>query len=155
MNLWLAVAYRNERWSVFGQIGKLQSMLVHVHLPSTTTRRPRPIAKFSKYKGNELRSLLLFAYPIFESVLERRYYCHFLLLVLIMHLSESRSLCCDEVENLQHLCTEFVLIFPRLYSARHNVQVIHSIIHLPDSVKGFGPVSNYTTFNFESLLGMH
>lgn len=129
-------------------------MLAHVRFPSTTNRRPRSIFKFNKYKGNELRALLLFAYSIFEDVLDREYYSHFLLLVLIMHLSESRALHKEWLDNLQHLCTQFVLIFSRLYSARHNVQVVHSIVHVADTVKAYGPLSNYSTFNFENLLGL-
>ena len=146
--------YRNEKWSIASELGKLDLMLGHVHFPSTTTRRPRSIVKFNKYKDNELRSLLLFAYSIFEDVLGRRYYAHFLLLVLIMHLSESRALHKDLLNNLQNLCTQFVTMFPVLYSARHNVQVIHSIVHVGDTVKAYGPLWNYSTFNFESLLGL-
>lgn len=116
------------------------------------------VSKRAKYtllcKGNELRSLLLFAYPIFEDVLSLHYYSQFLLLVLIMHLSESRALHRDWLDNLSHLCTQFVLMFPRLYSGRHNVQVVHSIVHVADTVKAFGPLSNSSTFNFESLLGL-
>jgi hypothetical protein len=152
--MWLDATYRNEEWSIAGKLDKLNLLLGQVRFPSSTTRRPRPIMKFHKYKGNELRSLLLFAYSIFEDVLGRHYYSHFLLLVLIMHLSESRALHRDWLDNLKHLCTQFVLIFPRLYSGRHNVQVVHSLVHVADTVKAFGPLSNYSTFNFESLLGL-
>ena len=152
--MWLHSDYRNEQWSIYGQLDKLDLMLRCVHFPSTTTRHPRSIIKFNKYKGNELRSLLLFGYSIFDGVLGHRYYSHFLLLVLIMHISESRSIHNEWLGNLQQLCTEFVLVFPRLYSIRHNVQVVHSIVHIFDTVKAYGPLTNFSTFNFESLLGM-
>lgn len=152
--MWFDPCHRNERWSICSQMNELDVKLGHVRFPSTTTRRPRSIIKFNKYKGNELRSLLLFGFSIFEGILQRPYYSHLLLLVLVMHLSESRSLDQHCVEDLHHLCTSFVSTFPRIYSARHNVQVIHSLVHIPESVKAFGPVSNYSTFNFESLLGV-
>lgn len=154
LNVWLNTTYRDEQWSICDQLGKLDTMLGQVHFPSTTTRRPRSITKFNKYKGNELRSLLLFGYSIFDGILQQRYYSHFLLLVLIMHISESRRIQKGWLDNLQHLCTDFVLTFPRLYSARHNVQVVHSVIHISDTIKAYGPLPNYSTFNFESLLGM-
>ncbi|CAF1577303.1 unnamed protein product [Adineta ricciae] len=153
LNMWLSTAYQDQQWSIHGQLDKLDMMLTNVHFPSTTTRLPRSLAKFNKYKGNEFRSLLLFGYSIFNGVLGSQYYSHFLILVLIMHISESRTIQTDWMDNLRHLCTQFVLIFPRLYTVRHNVQVVHSIAHIHETVKSFGPLSNYSTFNFESLLG--
>lgn len=152
--MWFDPSHRNEPWSISSQINELDVKLGYVRFPSTTTRRPRSITKFNKYKGNELRSLLLFGFFVFEGILRRRYYSHLLLLVLIMHLSESRCLDKNCVEDLRHLCTSFVSTFPRIYSTRHNVQVIHSLVHIPESVEAFGPLCNYSTFNFESLLGV-
>lgn len=151
--MWLDMIYRNEPWSIHRHLNKLDDRLRSVRFPSTTTRRPRSINKFSKYKGSELRSLLLFGFSIFEDILQQRYYSHFLLLVLIMHMAESRCFDLNCSEGLRHLCTQFVVVFPQLYSIRHNVQVIHSVIHIPDTVKEYGPLWNYSTFNFESVLG--
>ena len=64
--MWLDATYRNEEWSIAGKLDKLNMLLGHVRFPSSTTRRPRSIMKFHKYKGNELRSLLLFVYSIFS-----------------------------------------------------------------------------------------
>ena len=151
--MWFNTAYREEQWSICGRMDQLDLMLNAVRFPSTTTRRPRSITKFKKYKGNELRSLLLFGYSIFHNILAYRYYVHFLLLVHIMHISESRSIDNESLENLRHLCMEYVLMFPRLYGTRHNVQVVHSIVHIADTVEAYGPLNSYSTFNFENLLG--
>lgn len=32
--------------------------------------------------------------------------------------------------------------------------VVHSMVHVPESLVAFGPVQNYSTFNFESVIGM-
>ena len=32
--------------------------------------------------------------------------------------------------------------------------VIHSFVHVPKSLRNFGPMQNYSTFNFEGTLGM-
>ena len=151
--MWLNRAYREQQWSICDRMDQLDLMLNAVRFPSTTTRRPRSITKFKKYKGSELRSLLLFGYSIFADFLAARYYAHFLLLVHIMHTSESRSIDNVSLTNLRHLCMEYVLMFPRLYGTRHNVQVVHSIVHIGDTVEAYGPLNSYSTFNFESLLG--
>lgn len=85
LSLWLSSQYKNERWSVSSRVIELSSHLSCLRLPSTTTRRPRPLHKFAKYKGNEFRILLLFGYSIFENILAPEYYNHLLLLVLMAH----------------------------------------------------------------------
>ena len=31
--------------------------------------------------------------------------------------------------------------------------VVHSMVHVAQTLKDFGPVQNYSTFNFESAIG--
>ncbi|CAF3320439.1 unnamed protein product, partial [Rotaria sp. Silwood2] len=59
----------------------------------------------------------------------------------------------QDIEAVDKLCYNFLIQFPDLYGERHNVQVVHSIMHLSESIRDFGPLTNYTTFNFESILG--
>ena len=32
--------------------------------------------------------------------------------------------------------------------------VVHSMVHVAQTINDFGPVQNYSTFNFESAIGM-
>lgn len=32
--------------------------------------------------------------------------------------------------------------------------VIHSMVHVAQTLRDFGPIQNYSTFNFESAIGM-
>lgn len=100
-----------------------------------------------------MRSLLLFGHGIFEKFLKRKYYDHLLQLVAIMHLAEGRAITRVEEEMINRLCRNFVVTFPQLYTPRHCVQVVHSILHISETVHDFGPVTNYTTFHFENDLG--
>lgn len=131
----------------------LADALKQVKFPSTTTRHPRHLVDYRKYKGSELRVLMLCGFPIFEKFMKKKYYEHFKQLVLAVHLAESRVLTEKHVEAVHNLCYRFLLNFPTLYGKRHNVQVVHSLIHLSKSIHDFGPLTSYTTFNFESLLG--
>jgi hypothetical protein len=97
--------------------------------------------------------VLLCGYPIFEKIMKKKYYDHFKKLVLAVHLAESRALTEQDIQAVERLCYDFLLQFPKLYSERHNVQVVHSIMHISESIRDFGPLTSYTTFNFESLLG--
>ena len=40
-----------------------------------------------------------------------------------------------------------------LYGDRQNVMSIHTIMHINESIKNFGGLYNYSTFNFEGYLG--
>jgi hypothetical protein len=153
LRLWLSHEYRHEYWSVYDRIGDLTTLFAKLRLPSTTTRLPRSLADYTNFKANELRVLLLFGYPIFVDVLPRECYVHLLQLVCLMHLAENRWIRESTIDEMQRLGESFVGSFSDLYTPRHCVQVVHSIVHIAATVQDFGPLTHYTTFNFESLLG--
>ena len=74
-------------------------------------------------------------------------------LVLMMHLSESRQIDPVYVDVISRLGKNFVVEFPKLYGVRHCVQVVHSMLHISDTIHDFGPVHTFTTFQFENELG--
>lgn len=54
---------------------------------------------------------------------------------------------------IYHLGQTFVVDFVTLYGQRHCVQVVHSVSHIADTVRDYGPLPNFTTFQFEKQLG--
>ncbi len=54
---------------------------------------------------------------------------------------------------IENLGENFVIYFSHLYTACSCVPVVHSILHIAATVRDFGPLTPYTTFNFENLLG--
>ncbi|CAF4467278.1 unnamed protein product [Rotaria magnacalcarata] len=153
LDLWLNKKYRKENWNIVKHLKKLAELFSSLRLPSTTTRRPRSLLDYHKFKGNELRVLLLFGHRIFYRVLQQRYYNHLLQLVVLMHLAEKRKIDNVDLKIIQQLSRSFVVSFPELYSDRHCVQVVQSVLHIGDTVDDFGPMTNYTTFQFENDLG--
>ena len=153
LGLWLSSQHRHEPWSVHNRFEELTNLFKKVRLPSTTTRLPRTLSQYSNFKANELRVLLLFGYIIFNNILPEMYYNHLLKLVCLMHLAENRHLSIDDIDFMQILGETFVVSFSDLYTNRHCVQVVHSTVHIATTVRDFGPLTNYTTFNFEGHLG--
>ncbi|CAF1528663.1 unnamed protein product [Adineta ricciae] len=154
LGLWLGKEYRTREWNVIERINKLADLFKRVRLPSTTTRIPRSLLDYNKFKANELRVLLLFGHAIFKAILPKRFYDHLLQLVVIMHLAEGREIDKLDIRIITRLCHSFLIKFSLLYTERHCVQVVHSILHVPDTVQDFGPLTNYTTFHFENDIGM-
>ncbi|CAF1527503.1 unnamed protein product [Adineta ricciae] len=139
--------------NIGGRIIELATLFRCVRLPSTTTRIPRSLIEYRRFKANELRVLLLFGHVIFKKFLQEQYYKHLLQLVVIMHMSEGRKIDNLDEQFIKRLCHSFVLSFSQIYTDRHCVQVVHSIIHIPETINDFGPLTNYTTFQFENDLG--
>ena len=127
--------------------------LTLIKYPSTSTRVPRSILKYSQFKGNELRAICLYGFPAFCLAVPMKYARHFLTLVIAVHLSESRSLDYNQVDDIAILLDTFLRQFPDFYTARHNTQAVHSLQHIASSVRDFGCLGNYSTFNFENILG--
>ncbi|CAF2133026.1 unnamed protein product [Rotaria magnacalcarata] len=137
--------------AMFGTISK---QLYQYRYPSTTSRTPRPLIQFHRFKANEFRLILLFGAPVFKRYLKPKIYKNYLLLVFAFHLAEFCSLRSADIDDIRFLLDSFLYEYPSLYTNRHNQQVIHSIDHVAQSVQDYGQLSNYSTFNFESLLGM-
>lgn len=151
--LWLNNEYRHDDWNIMGTMTETAKLFRWLRLPSTTTRIPRSFMAHRKFKTNELRVLPIFGHTIFKKFLRKKDYTHLLQLVVILHTAEARAITRSQQEILKRLHQTFVVSFPRLYTDRHCVQVIHSVINIPDTVNGFGPLTNYTTFQLENDLG--
>ncbi|CAF1176624.1 unnamed protein product, partial [Didymodactylos carnosus] len=90
LSLYFDKKNRAEDYSCYEHTQLLAERLKQVKFPSTTYRIPRALDKWRKFKANELRTMLLFGFVIFEHLLVTPYYEHLLLLVGIAHLAEAR-----------------------------------------------------------------
>ncbi|CAF1318736.1 unnamed protein product, partial [Didymodactylos carnosus] len=154
LNLWLLAKYKHEEWSVYLHINDIDSLLACYKFPTNSTRVPRSLLKLHRYKANEIRNIILIGFYAFKSFLKKRYYDHFLLLVIGLHLAESTEVDRTDVPIIKSLFFEFLQLFPKLYNNRQNVQVVHSVSHIAQSIGLFSSLCQYSTFNFESVLGM-
>lgn len=142
---------KKEPFSLSKSLDLIDQDLTKLMYPSTTARSPRSIRKPLKLKANEHRVLLIIAYPIFKKYLPAKYYRHFQKLSFGIHIGESRVIASKQIEAMKELLSSFVDDFP--YSKRHIVQTIHCVKHFAATTQDFGPLSNYSTFNFESIIG--
>ncbi|CAF3904140.1 unnamed protein product [Rotaria sp. Silwood1] len=154
LRLWFNKKYRKQPWSICSKLNVVDRYLSSINYPSTTVRIPRSLSKYEQYKANELRSILLFGFPALCFVLPLRYARHFLLLVVGMHIAESRCIHRTQLEDIRVLFHRFLKLFPILYTPRFNSQSVHSLHHIAASVTEYSSLSNYSTFNFESVLGI-
>ncbi|CAF3764573.1 unnamed protein product [Rotaria sp. Silwood1] len=153
LKLWFHSKYRTQQWSIRQHLNHIETELQQFRFPSTTTRIPRTIMKYHRLKANELRVLLLITYPIFKNYLKPIYYKHLQLLSFALHIGESREITSSKLNEMKILLDKFVFTFHFLYGKRHVVNTVHSVVHFHQTVKYYGPLTNYSTFNYESLIG--
>ncbi|CAF4614081.1 unnamed protein product [Rotaria sp. Silwood1] len=144
---------KEKPWTIESKISNINRTLKSFYSPSTTVRIPRDLKVYSKYKASEYRSMLLVFYPIFQDILPKEYYNHLKLLVFALHIGENREIENKDLETMHLLLNEHVKQFKFLYGERHCVNTIHSTVHFVDTVRDYGPLQCYSTFNYESILG--
>ncbi len=71
-----------------------------------------------------------------------------------VYIAESRRIHRAQVEDIRVLLNRFLQLFPTLYTPRNNSQSVHSLNHVAESVLEYGSLSNYSSFNFENILGI-
>lgn len=150
LTLWIGSSNR-QPWSIANHIPSINADLGKIHYPSTTSRAPRNLTKCFKLKANESRILLLIGYPVFKKYLAEIYYNHLRMLAFGIAIGESHEISLENICDMETLLGSFVDTFP--YHERYIVQNIHSVKHFATTVRDFGPLFNYSTFNYESVIG--
>ncbi|CAF4638740.1 unnamed protein product, partial [Rotaria socialis] len=150
MQLWTE-SPRKQPWSLSKLLPLIACDLSKIHYPTTTTRAPRSLMKCLKLKANECRVLLLIEYPIFKNYLQDVYYQHLQKLAFGISIGESSNISMTMLDEMNLLLTSFVDEFP--YHERYVVQTVHCVKHFATTTKDVGPLSNYSTFNYESVVG--
>ena len=150
MQIWTESS-KKQPWSIVKSLSFIDVDLNKILYPTTTVRAPRTILKSQKLKANECRVLLLVGYPVFKKYLAKKYYEHLQKLAFGLHIGESSYISKDKLNEMENLLSNFVDEFP--YHERFIVQTVHCVKHFATTVKDFGPLSNYSTFHFESTIG--
>lgn len=151
LQLWTELSNR-QPWSLTKSLPSIDADLAKIRYPSTTARPPRSIMKCLKLKANECRVLLLICYPVFKKYLPEINYKHLQKLAFGITIGESSNIVEGKVEEMEMLLDSFVDEFP--YHQRYIVQTVHCVKHFARTTMDFGPLSNYSTFNFESVIGI-
>ena len=123
-------------------------------VPNNFQRKIRPFNYFEQYKGTELRQLLLYFGPyIFKHRLPTPYYENFLHLHYAIYCLCSPN-CKSFIDVAQYCINEFLQGFERLFGKDFQTYNNHMISHLPFFVNKLGPLDSFSSFPFESYLGL-
>ena len=127
-----------------------KQLLLISFLPKMTDCRA--FTELNFWKASEYKNFLLFAIPILKSKLPAPYFVHILTLSLICHISNQRSVDAFDVENLANLISFFCTETERLFGQKFCTINVHSLTHLTEQIKSFGPCWSYSMFFFEGQI---
>lgn len=121
-------------------------------LPKEFNRRGRALTEVDRWKASEFRTFLLYTGPIaLKNNLPKSMYEHFLLLhvgITILCSPHLSTQYCDYAEKVLRV---FVQNFSIIYGD-FVVYNVHSLLHLADDVRKFGPLTQISAFPFENFL---
>lgn len=139
----------------YRDIEEISTLLVTQLKPSISvefTRKPRAMNCLKLWKATKYRMILLYTGPVaFKSTLKRNVYAHFLTLHVIIRILCSQDLN-DYLNYAQDLILFFIKRFMKIYGIHHMSHNVHSLLHLVDDVKNFGPLDNFSAFKFENHM---
>lgn len=130
-----------------------QMTLLRMHVPKTFSRKPRSLHEVAMWKATEFRLFLLYTGPIVLCKnVPRNIYQHFMILSVAMRIL-SPDLCSEFSQYADQLLKVFVENFAKLYGPEFIVYNVHSLIHLAQDARKYGPLDQISCFPFESFLG--
>lgn len=153
--LWFTIANSLKTFSLYKYVDVVDSRLQSIKPPHIITRKPRSISEHLKFwKAAELRSwLFYYSIPCVFDLLPPLYLYHYCAFVEALFLLSQSSISEHDIEKSEKLLQYFVFMFPSLYDARYVTINIHSLLHLPTTVKELGPLWSTSCFAFESANG--
>ncbi|XP_057324009.1 uncharacterized protein LOC130666770 [Microplitis mediator] len=137
-------------------IGKINTMeiidkvLLSIRPPSRRSRKPRKLKFYSQWKASEWRNWLDYAPVCLMSVLEEKYVNHLALLSEAVHYLNNDSITSTDLDRADTLLKEYVKLFEKYFGLSKMTSNIHSLTHLVNCVRNWGPIWAHNAFIFES-----
>lgn len=154
-HLWFDGKHHDEPWYMGNKVKDIDERLASFTPPSNITRTPRSLSQRSYWKASEWRAFLLFyGSVVLQAFLPAAYFFHFLLLCNAVHILQQSSISQMELFYATQDLIKFVQDFEKLYGICHMTFNVHLLLHIPDTVRNWGPIWCYSAYSFESCNGL-
>lgn len=123
--------------------------------PMEFQRKPRSILYYRQWKATEFRMLLFYSGPVaLKDILSPEVYNNFLTIHVAASILSSSYLSSisSYIDYAQELIEHFVKTFKIIYGAHNVSHNVHSLLHITEDVKQFGPLDIFSTFKFENYM---
>lgn len=156
LNFWTDTRYKREPFYISKKKRDiLNTRLLQIKIPTYISRRPRSLHNLKLFKSSEYRNLLLYYLPVcLKSVLPKKYISHLRALSSAIYQLLEPSISPNDLEIVEKKLNNFVQEYQIYYGKINMTMNVHSLLHLVDCVKNFGPLYCYSMFSFESYNGV-
>lgn len=136
------------------KLASLEQKLLSIKPIREIIRKPRPFKDVLNYKANELRSILLYYFPVcLINILPRNYVTNFQQFSFAIYiLLKSEITNQDLIDATTHL-KSFVRDFEMFFGKSNMVMNVHLLTHIVESVRFLGPLWAQSAFAFERNNG--
>lgn len=122
--------------------------------PCNTLRRFPKILSKTKWKAIDYSNFIYYATPILEQFLPKAIFDYFSHFVRIMTLLNAAEITLADLALADQLVKNFIDDFPTHYpTVRLHRYVVHTLLHLPDTVRKYGPLHLISAFLVENEMG--
>ena len=150
VNMFFNSSSHQKPFFIGKSIEKADKYMEAMSPPSEIQRIPRAVSQRAYWKASEWRAFLLYYSPIlFEILLPKKYFLHWLLLFEAIHRLISRHITAQDITIARLCLCKFVLQFEELYGLENVSFNVHLLTHLCDNVQDFGPLWATSAFVFE------
>jgi len=133
----------------------LSSLLISLKSSITNDfqRKPRSVDEVSRWKATEFRTFLIYLGPlVLKNVISEQCYLNF----MCLHTSISLLLTPNLSDQLLNYCNELLVYFVKKFAVLYGKEWIshnvHSVLHICDDYKMFGPLDECSCFPFENHM---
>ena len=136
MSLWFGPSHRGKSYYISKKTALIDRHLCEIKPPSFITGKPRKVSEhFNYFKASEYQSFLLYySLPILHDISVHT--------LLQQSISETQIQCCEE------MIKKFCFQFEGLYGRRYMTPNVHSLLHLTNCIRKFGPLWVFSCFYF-------
>lgn len=132
----------------------LEKRILGTKMNREFSRVPRKLCEYKNYKGNELRTLLLFILPVcLDGILDKKYVRNLQLFSSCIYKLLGTKISVNDLNQTEVELNYFVEQYQVLYGANKMVMNIHLVKHLVESVRHLGPLWAQSLFVYEDFNG--
>lgn len=133
---------------------ELNRLLLSIKPNREVTRRPRSLRQRANYKASEIRSILLFYFPmLLPNILADVYVQHFRLFSSAVYLLSKSRISRIELNVARGKLEQFVRDFQNMFGQKEMVMNVHLLTHIAKCVEVSGPLWAQSAFPFERNNG--
>ena len=153
IDCWLGKVNKVPKHLNASQLKIIDARLDSIKFPSQKCRKLPFLLSNKKWKAFDFENFLYYGSFSLAGILDPSLIYHFSQLARVLSLLNKRKILEAEIEEAERLIKEFIRNFNVIYPVEMHRFNVHLLLHLPDTVRRFGPLFVSSSFSVENEMG--